>query len=162
MALSATMPTSLPSSSSGGRALHASGSMPVKMSMTLERPTSGRPRRLGGDDDADGTMSCPMSTWRPASKDPPARQLSCEMMTGSESSLVPVKNRMLVDKVMATFDSFDINHDGAIDRNEMRYLLQALDKKLWTDSMVDDIFKSIDVNGDGKLQFEEFLSWVFG
>merc|ERR1719409_858518 len=45
---------------------------------------------------------------------------------------------------------------------ELAMFLQSLNKKLWTDNMIDQIFTLIDVSKDGKIQFDEFISWVFG
>jgi len=61
---------------------------------------------------------------------------------------------------MSVFKQFDANKDGAIDRIELRFLLNMLDSK-WTDERADAVFEAIDVNKDGRIQFEELLRWTF-
>eukprot|EP00928_Gymnodinium_smaydae_P041693 TRINITY_DN2817_c0_g2_i1.p1 TRINITY_DN2817_c0_g2~~TRINITY_DN2817_c0_g2_i1.p1 ORF type:complete len:297 (+),score=51.57 TRINITY_DN2817_c0_g2_i1:56-946(+) len=62
--------------------------------------------------------------------------------------------------VLQKFRSFDKNNDGYITREELGTVLKKLDKS-WTDSRIDRLFKVVDLNGDGRLSYEEFVEWAF-
>ena len=54
------------------------------------------------------------------------------------------------------FDKIDTNKDGSVSREELRGILKGLGEA-FSDQAVDDMIKKADINGDGKIQFEEFL-----
>jgi cGMP-dependent protein kinase len=64
------------------------------------------------------------------------------------------------DKVLSTYKRFDTNGDGVIDRDELKMLLQVLDSGTFSEEDTEKFLDSVDANNDGKIQFEEFLSWV--
>jgi len=51
--------------------------------------------------------------------------------------------------------SFDANHDGFIDREELRIALSKIGNEPTHDD-IDDMIKEADKDGDGKISFEEF------
>lgn len=65
------------------------------------------------------------------------------------------------EKVCALFKSFDRNGDGAIDREELARLLDALDPSHWSDKKLDEMLREADLNVDGKIQYGEFTQWLF-
>lgn len=65
-------------------------------------------------------------------------------------------------EVMDQFRKFDQNGDGVIDRQELARVLKHLDAKAWTDVAIGQIMSVADTNQDGRIQFEEFLQWIFG
>jgi len=65
-------------------------------------------------------------------------------------------------EIMDQFQMFDRNGDGVIDRTELASVLKHLDAGVWTDDMVDKVVAVADSNGDGQIQFDEFLIWAFG
>ena len=65
---------------------------------------------------------------------------------------------MNTDNLRATFDRFDGDKNGAIDFFEFKNLLAALDYATDDDSNR-LAFGTIDVNGSGTIQFEEFQTW---
>jgi len=65
-------------------------------------------------------------------------------------------------EIMDQFQMFDRNGDGVIDRTELATVLKHLDAGVWTDDMVDKVVAVADSNGDGQIQFDEFLIWAFG
>jgi len=71
-------------------------------------------------------------------------------------------NKILFDRVMYVFMDFDVNGDGTLDRNELGGMLQRLDAESWSDDRVDALMLAIDTGKDGRIQFEEFIRWVFG
>ena len=54
------------------------------------------------------------------------------------------------------FDKIDTNKDGSVSREELRGILKGLGEA-FSDQAVDDMIKKADINGDGKIQFDEFL-----
>lgn len=67
---------------------------------------------------------------------------------------------MSQDDVVELFKITDTAHKGKISRSELKVLLSSLDAKMWTDEATDKLLQQIDTNGDGDLQFVEFLSWI--
>mmetsp|Transcript_84232 Transcript_84232/g.272290 ORF Transcript_84232/g.272290 Transcript_84232/m.272290 type:complete len:924 (-) Transcript_84232:326-3097(-) len=65
-------------------------------------------------------------------------------------------------EVMDQFQRFDQNGDGVIDRPELARVLKHLDAKVWTDDSIGQIMLVADTNKDGRIQFDEFLQWIFG
>jgi len=65
-------------------------------------------------------------------------------------------------EVIDQFARFDLNGDGVVDRAELARVLKHLDAKVWTDENVSQIMFVADTNKDGRIQFEEFIEWVFG
>lgn len=65
------------------------------------------------------------------------------------------------EKVLASFRKFDADSSGAISREELGEVLKALDEGAWNDESIDVLLAQADASGDGQLQFQEFLSWVF-
>lgn len=66
------------------------------------------------------------------------------------------------DEVSLIFNYFDQDGDGSIERDELKRVLQELDKDLWTDGKVDAMLGDYDKDGDGKFQFPEFWGWICG
>mmetsp|Transcript_55619 Transcript_55619/g.120100 ORF Transcript_55619/g.120100 Transcript_55619/m.120100 type:complete len:583 (-) Transcript_55619:42-1790(-) len=64
------------------------------------------------------------------------------------------------DRILKIFHAFDLDCDGAISREELARLLKALDRERWTDDELEEFLVAADVNGDGLIQYEEFISWV--
>ncbi len=51
---------------------------------------------------------------------------------------------------------FDVNGDGWISRDELRTVMNNLGEKL-TDQELDAMIKEADLNGDGRVNYEEFV-----
>ena len=54
------------------------------------------------------------------------------------------------------FDVMDANKDGVVTKEELKTLLKGLGEEV-TDEIVDEMINIADENGDGKVQFEEFV-----
>ena len=50
----------------------------------------------------------------------------------------------------------DANKDGVVTKDELRTLLKGLGEEV-TDEVVDEMINIADENGDGKVQFDEFV-----
>lgn len=58
------------------------------------------------------------------------------------------------------FKMFDIDGNGVIDGREIETILKALDPS-WTSEKVQQILEEADLNRDGRIDYEEFLTWTF-
>lgn len=56
---------------------------------------------------------------------------------------------------------FDVDNSGKIDATEVRNLLEGEDfKDQISKDQINKIIKEVDANGDGEIDFEEFLSMM--
>lgn len=62
------------------------------------------------------------------------------------------------DRILASFKKFDLNGDGVIDKDELKEILQAVGLPL---AIIDPVFEKADANKDGKIDFKEFVDWIF-
>lgn len=66
-------------------------------------------------------------------------------------------------EVMHQFRQIDRNGDGLIDAEELAEVLRNLDSSTWDDARIRKlIIKGADMNEDDRLDYEEFLQWIFG
>jgi Ca2+-binding EF-hand superfamily protein len=65
-----------------------------------------------------------------------------------------------MDDVRTVFRKFDQDGDGVITREELKGALHLLDPT-WTDDIIDALLACMDASGDGLVQYEEFVEWVF-
>ena len=70
-------------------------------------------------------------------------------------------NDSRADGIKRQFELIDDNKDGTIQRSELADTLKFLDPSLWTDANVDALLASMDTNKDGRIQYAEFLEYVF-
>ena len=54
------------------------------------------------------------------------------------------------------FDYFDKDHSGFLSKDEIKEVLGLIDDSDESNKIVNDIFKEVDLNGDGQISFEEF------
>jgi len=57
------------------------------------------------------------------------------------------------------FNFFDKDGDGFISRTELRTIMNTVDSKL-AESDIEDMIKEADQNGDGKIDFDEFIKMM--
>ena len=57
-----------------------------------------------------------------------------------------------------TFDHFDDDNNGSIDRKEFTHLLDALGANMSAEEAIIG-FDIIDANGNGVIEYAEFLAW---
>ncbi|CAK9090384.1 unnamed protein product [Durusdinium trenchii] len=63
--------------------------------------------------------------------------------------------------VLEVFHKFDSDGSGAISRDELGEVLKSLQEEPWEDDQIDALLTAADASGDGELQVEEFVKWVF-
>ena len=61
-------------------------------------------------------------------------------------------------KLLQNFKQFDRNGDGYIDQSEFKEVLRSLGE-LPLDETLSLQFAAIDIDGDGNVTFNEFLTW---
>eukprot|EP00434_Breviolum_minutum_P015864 symbB.v1.2.013978.t1/scaffold1001.1/size146904/9 len=64
-----------------------------------------------------------------------------------------------VEKIKKQFKDLDANKDGTLDFNEMKKMMAALNSKL-SEVQLQKLFCQADVNGNGKVELEEFIDFV--
>jgi Ca2+-binding EF-hand superfamily protein len=65
---------------------------------------------------------------------------------------------MNADELQETFDHFDGDDDGTIDREEFDGLMEALGADM-TEAELEIGFDAIDTDRSGEIDFDEFSSW---
>jgi len=65
-----------------------------------------------------------------------------------------------VSKICASFKRADENGDGCIDAEELSRLLRSLNPQISADD-AKLLFDAADINGDKRLDFNEFMEWMF-
>lgn len=62
--------------------------------------------------------------------------------------------------LIKAFQVFDLNGDGFISRDELQKVLTKMGEKL-TDKEVDEMMKKADKNGDGKIDYDEYVDMMY-
>lgn len=65
------------------------------------------------------------------------------------------------EEIKQVFDEFDADGSGNIDKKEIRSVCEKLGVEV-SDADIEDLIKSADDNGDGKISFAEFKKAVTG
>ncbi|OWF37204.1 Calmodulin [Mizuhopecten yessoensis] len=63
------------------------------------------------------------------------------------------------EELKEAFRIFDVDGNGLIEAEELRHMMKNLGEKL-TDEQVDDMIKEADIDGDGKVNYEEFVNMM--
>lgn len=66
---------------------------------------------------------------------------------------------MKESEIIAAFKVFDSDKNGKLDKNEIRQFAKALGMNL-SDDQVKEMISSIDIDGDGKVDIQEFARLV--
>ncbi|CAC5377258.1 unnamed protein product [Mytilus coruscus] len=70
-----------------------------------------------------------------------------------------MENSNPVEDLREAFKIFDKNNDGKIDPNELKKVMVNIGEKL-TDEEANEMIKEADVDGDGKVNYEEFVTMM--
>ena len=62
-----------------------------------------------------------------------------------------------VEELKAAFQSMDANGDGFVSKDELKSMLSSLGEPV-DDSVIDEMIAVADTNGDGKIDFNEFVA----
>merc|ERR1712226_960738 len=69
------------------------------------------------------------------------------------------KDMLSKEEVRASFNEIDTDKSGSIELTELTNLCAKLNLADVDHGSVQDLFKEIDTNHDGKISFDEFLAW---
>jgi Ca2+-binding EF-hand superfamily protein len=64
------------------------------------------------------------------------------------------------EEMLEAFQIFDADGNGNISADELRQIMANLGEKL-TDEEVEDMVKEADIDGDGQINYEEFVRMMF-
>lgn len=90
------------------------------------------------------------------------RTTTTSIITTSTTN-VSKKKELDFDEMRRTFDNDDLDQDGKIGRYEFGRIILANAKKFGVDPATvntDDLFREIDTDGDGKINFTQFVEGV--
>jgi len=73
-------------------------------------------------------------------------------------SAVLVEDDHAKQQILQWFNTWDLNSDGVISKPELQRVLQAVKMD---PTHIDDIMRHADRNGDGKIQYSEFINWIW-
>lgn len=62
-----------------------------------------------------------------------------------------------IQEFREAFDMFDMDSGGTIESHELSHVMEKLGEKPSAEE-VDDMIRAVDLNGDGEIDFEEFIS----
>ena len=62
-----------------------------------------------------------------------------------------------IEELKAAFTQMDANGDGFVSKDELKAMLSSLGEPV-EDSVVNEMMAVADVNGDGKVDFNEFVN----
>ena len=65
----------------------------------------------------------------------------------------------LIQRLIRTFRVFDKDGNGYISAAELRHVMTNLGEKL-TDEEVDEMIREADIDGDGQVNYEEFVTMM--
>ncbi|XP_014278464.1 calmodulin [Halyomorpha halys] len=110
----------------------------VVMRSLGQRPTETELRDMVSNVDQDGNGSIEFNEFL---------QMMSKKMKGAEGE----------DELKEAFRVFDKNNDGLISNSELRHVMTNLGEKL-SDEEVDDMIKEADLDGDGMVNYAEFVT----
>ncbi|XP_044728364.1 calmodulin-like isoform X2 [Chrysoperla carnea] len=110
----------------------------VVMRSLGQRPTETELRDMVNEVDQDGNGTIEFNEFL---------QMMSKKMKGADGE----------DELREAFRVFDKNNDGLISSNELRHVMTNLGEKL-SEEEVDDMIREADLDGDGMVNYEEFVT----
>jgi len=68
---------------------------------------------------------------------------------------IHLRRKLSVEDARLAFSSFDLNHDGYIDKEELAQAMEMIGFKMTPDE-IEEMIREADKDGDGKISFDEF------
>mmetsp|Transcript_32463 Transcript_32463/g.51862 ORF Transcript_32463/g.51862 Transcript_32463/m.51862 type:complete len:153 (+) Transcript_32463:88-546(+) len=104
-------------------------------------------------------VKTPRGEPAPKESQPPANEEKKTEATEEKKTAVSELTTEQLENVRLAFDAIDKDKNGTIEVEEFKKVMLALDVTM-TDEECIQVFKSFDVNGDSKLQFEEYCALI--
>jgi len=95
------------------------------------------------------------------SKEPIRKEDDGASVASTEVEPPPVIVSMGKETIKTIFSRFDLNGNGTIEMSELALVFQILAPRQWSTNAIKRLFDGMDVNDDGKVQFTEFIEWIF-
>lgn len=67
----------------------------------------------------------------------------------------------VADHLKEQFEFFDSSNNGTIELEELTLVMRAVGGAAWTTAKLEAMLKAMDTNNDGRVQFDEFVDWIF-
>jgi len=83
-----------------------------------------------------------------------------EISLSDNEELADSKDNHFVQSVTTRFKEFDKNGDGSIDLEELTAILRLIDPVFFTDEVCKVLLEEIDADGDGEINYSEFLNFL--
>merc|ERR1712072_478808 len=117
------------------------------------------------DKDGDGTITTKElgTVMRSLGQNPTEAELA-DMINevdadGSGTIDFPEFLNLMAEKIKEAFKGFDKDGNGFISAAELRHVMTNLGEKL-TDEEVDEMLREADIDGDGQINYEEFVKMM--
>jgi len=88
-----------------------------------------------------------------------AGRLLCQSCSNLFGHFFNPDRRSETERMKETFRAWDRDGSGSIEKEEVRRVLKALDPD-FAERDLDELMRTIDKNGDGIIDFEEFCEWI--
>ena len=77
-----------------------------------------------------------------------------------KGALVSGRDDNAEEEMLEAFQVFDTDGNGSITADELRQIFNNLGEKL-TDEEITDMIKEADIDGDGEINYQEFVKMMF-
>lgn len=108
------------------------------------------------DGSSDGKVAfCEFCTWALQTK---LKNAGYESTENDEQVL---KELVVQDRILVDLKQYDKEQDGYITTDDLKTVMSKLDESVMTEGTVDAIMKAGDATKDGKVNYKDFLGWLF-
>ena len=100
---------------------------------------------------------------KPLNKDKINQKIKVANAADAGNNMMPNldKQPFTDDEIKEAFFTFDMNGNGYIGVQEIRFVLDALGEDV-TDEEIDEMVRMLDIDGDGQVNFKEFYKMASG
>eukprot|EP00930_Biecheleria_cincta_P031219 TRINITY_DN21673_c0_g1_i1.p1 TRINITY_DN21673_c0_g1~~TRINITY_DN21673_c0_g1_i1.p1 ORF type:complete len:912 (-),score=231.28 TRINITY_DN21673_c0_g1_i1:227-2908(-) len=88
-----------------------------------------------------------------------AKKAKAKPKAGQPPSLQ--RTQTIDQHIKEQFEFFDSSQNGTIELEELTLIMRAVGGDTWTPEKLAALLKAMDTNNDGRVQYEEFVDWIF-